>query len=207
MAAPVDRRDRPGPAPSGVAQQGVRGGLEVARHLHREHAVRAQPVEQSRQQHRVIIEPLQRRVGVDQIERVIWRPCGDIGLDPRRPHAARPCLRQHLQRTVDPDDRRLGPALRQQCGRIAGPAAEIGDARRVRQGHPRQQIARRPRALVGEGQIALRLPGQSGHLPVTFARRGQPLPDFFRHERQHGEGINEERAARQAGLATTPASG
>jgi len=57
--------------------EAVRGFVEVVRHLDRQHAAWRERREQARQQTLVIEDPLQRRVGEDEI----WRPVRVPGAD------------------------------------------------------------------------------------------------------------------------------
>ncbi len=67
-------------------------------------------------------------------------------------------LPQHVGRGIEPDHLGLRVARDQELGGIAGPAAEIVDPPRRRQRHLREQITRRPRALVLELEILAGVP-------------------------------------------------
>src|SRR6185312_1483400 len=73
-------------------------------------------------------------------------------------------------------DMRFRPARREQRRRIAGPATEIGDTHGRIVRHTRQQIGSRPRALVGVGEIFLRVPAHGARSGMKTRNVVPPAP-------------------------------
>src|SRR5215813_247990 len=106
----------------------------------------------------MIGQPLHDGITEDQVGMRIWRPGCNVALHElaiRQPFAR---LAKHIGRGIEPDYLRLRKALDQKLGGIAGPTAEIDRQARLPQRHLREQIARRPRALVLEFEILPRAP-------------------------------------------------
>ena len=81
----------------------------------------------------------------------------------------------HLRARVEPLHLRLGPALCEQGGEVARAAAEVDDARRRLGANPGHQLDEGPAALVGEMQVALRVPC-GGRRPGQLGRRRPLVP-------------------------------
>ncbi len=148
----------PGTVTGGVHHQPVRRGIVVRRDLDGEPAARRDETGKAREQRVVAVEPLQRRVRVEDVDRLARVPFGDVGLDPGVRMRRRAGAVQHLRRVVDAGDPRLRPALAQQPGDVARPAAEIHDQSRRWRGNTGQQLRRRPQPVVLEGEILVRIP-------------------------------------------------
>ena len=153
-----------------LAHEGERRLVGVVRHLQRQHAAFRQPLEQTPQHRRMIGNPLKHRVGEQQVGALRRIPGGEIGLGEGAVGQPFARLAQHVGRGIDSDDLGLRIACDQQLGGIAGPAAEIDHAAGRLQRHLREQIARRPRALVLELEILARAP-VFGHQNIPLLQR------------------------------------
>jgi hypothetical protein len=136
----------------------MRREIVVARHLHREDAVRRDQIEKARHQALVIADPLQRGIGKHKVVGLGWRPGSDVGRDEIDAGMIAPRRVEHVGRGIEPGDRRLGPALAQQPGAVARAATEIDDPPRCREIEACEEVERRPRPLVGEAQVLRRIP-------------------------------------------------
>jgi hypothetical protein len=105
----------------------VGGLVVVSRHLNRQNAPRPKPLRKSWKQGPVIIEPMQSRVGKQNVHGPFGGPSGKIGLDPTKIGLPGPSLRQHFCGRVHTRDDGTWPALRQQSGDVSGAAPEIND--------------------------------------------------------------------------------
>ncbi|MET3783228.1 methyl-accepting chemotaxis protein [Methylobacterium radiotolerans] len=154
----ADRR-RPGAGRRHRAHQAVGGLGEVVGHLHGQHAARGEEAEQPRQQGRVVRQPLQHGVGVDQVRRPLG--CPGRGVGQREGEAGQPGAGalQHGRRGVEPDHLGVGETGRDQRGGVAGPAAEIDGQTRRFEGHAGEELGGGARPLVLEA-------GVEGGVPV-----------------------------------------
>ncbi|MGY3293292.1 hypothetical protein ACVWWP_006359 [Bradyrhizobium sp. LM3.6] len=97
------------------------------------------------------------------------------------PFHVRCCLAaggNHLGRALDTRHRRVGPALLDELGDIAGAGAEIGNRTRTRIRNSHQQVDGGPEPVAGEFQILLRIPDHRSapFLFSCFLQRGSWLP-------------------------------
>src|SRR4029453_9413263 len=84
------------------------------------------------------------------------------------------CPDQHFRRRIDTGDQGTGPALRQQAGDVARPAAEIVDGARTFEWNLREQVERRAQAIISEFQVLTGIPGRHfvHTLPLWNSDRG-----------------------------------
>jgi hypothetical protein len=148
----------PGAVAGGVHHQAMRRRVVVGRYLDRQAAARRDEPGKPRKQRVVAVEPLQRRVRVQDVDFFLGLPVGYVGFDPCVRIRLGPGAGQHLRRVVDADDPRVGPPPPQQRGDVAGAAAEVDDALRRRQRNAGKQFRRRPEPVVLEGEILVRVP-------------------------------------------------
>src|SRR5574342_350528 len=78
-------------------------------HLRREHAARRQRGQERRKQPLVVSEPVQGRVGIDNVRRPLRPPRREIGPLPSDLRGRRGRLREHLLRRVHAGDARARP--------------------------------------------------------------------------------------------------
>ena len=88
---------------------------------------RLQKADQPREEILMRFHPLQRRVGVEQIGRLVGRPSADIRLDPLDISGLQGSLGKHLLRIVEPVDRRGGPPLSDDPSDLPRSAPKIVD--------------------------------------------------------------------------------
>jgi len=138
----------------------VAGFAEVARQLEGEPAARADLGGECRQELEVPGDPLQRRVGDQDVDRVgLGYPLaqvGDLELDARVDRAG---AVDHLRAGVEATDPGPGPARSQQGGEVARAASEVHDLGGPLGADSGHQLDERPAPLVGVGQVALGVPG------------------------------------------------
>src|SRR3954470_9777948 len=98
----------------------------------------------------------------------------DIGVGPRCPGSNVADVRvdtafagsvHHLRRAVPRLDDGIRPALGEGDGEIARTAAEVHHPARLFGAHPRQQVEERTAAMVGEGQVDIRIPHDASVAP------------------------------------------
>ncbi len=109
----------PQPARGDVAHQSVRRLVEIGRHLERQHAFRGEIRHQSFQQRVLVVEPVQRGIGEDHVIASDRRPAWDIAGVPRGLDAGAARLVEHRLGGIETLELGLGPAPREQRGRIA----------------------------------------------------------------------------------------
>ena len=154
-----DRRQPAGPRPVGGdhAHQRMARLVQVVGHLHRQRAALGEIVHQPGKQHFVLAQPLQRRIGEDQVGRLARPPFGDVRLIEGHAGQAAARLGQHRLGIGDGDDFRLREAIHQHARAGAGAAAEIDDSLR-REVDPGEQVARRLGALGPELEVERGVP-------------------------------------------------
>ena len=75
----------------------------------------------------MVIDPLQRGVGIDQVSGLVVRLDGLLDKLESAGDGVLARLRQHLGRVIEADDLRLRPALCQRYGELSGAATEVDD--------------------------------------------------------------------------------
>jgi hypothetical protein len=148
-----------------LAHEGERGLVHIVRHLHRQHAARRQRLQHAPQHCLVIRQPLERGIGKQQIGALRRSPAGQIRLDEGAFGQPLARLPQHVRRGIKPYRLGVRVAGDEQLGGIAGSAAQIDDPLCPRERDLRDQIARRPRALILELEILRGAP--VGHLVIS----------------------------------------
>ena len=142
----------------------------VARHLDRELPARRQKLQQARKHVDMAVEPLIGGVAVEDAGRQGRLEMREIALGEGDPRIDRLAARlgQHLLRGIDADDRRSREALGEDARDVARAAAEIVDRmprpRAVGRIESAHQIERRPRAMIGELQVEIGVPGRRLHV-------------------------------------------
>ena len=147
--------------------------VQVVGHLHRQRAALGEVFHQPGKQDLVFAQPLQRRIGEDQVGRLARPPFGNIRLIECHAGQAAARLGQHRLGIGDGDDFRLREAVHQHAGASAGSAAEIDDLAR-REVDTGEQVVRRLGALGPELEVERGVPfgrQHRGRLRVCDARR------------------------------------
>jgi hypothetical protein len=102
-------------------------------------------------------DPLERGVGDEHVDRFVRPPGAEVGdLEPDALDRVR--LLDHRRGRVQTAHVRVGPALREQPGQVAGTAAQVDDPARRDRRDAGEQLDERPTALVGVDQVAVRVP-------------------------------------------------
>ena len=118
-----------------------------------EHAAARDAFHESREQPRVVVEPMQGGVAEYEIDargRCGGGPRSKIGRSPFDIRAARARLarlREHVRRIVDAGEMRVRPTFRENPRDVAGAAAEIHDVSRRGKIDARHEIERRTQAF------------------------------------------------------------
>ena len=146
------------------------GRAEIARHLHCQRAPCGDIPAKSRKQGRMIVQPMQRRVGKDEVEFRRRVPARDIALFPSYVRLGFSRFGQHLRRAIDAGDAGIGPATAQYPRDVAGAATQVDHGPRMFDWNTRDQIQRRTQALSGETRVLLRIPA---HVPFLLRRRAR----------------------------------
>jgi hypothetical protein len=179
---------------SKLAQDLVRRFAKVGRYLDRQDTARAELPDQFGQQSAVIRQPVQDGIREQQVGTEAGPPGGDVGPLPVDGGQRTGGAGEHRRVAVDTDDLCRWPALGEQPGDVAGTAAEIDDAPRLRLAQPGEKIECRPQPGVGEPQV---LRGIPAHLPAHHLRRS-PAPNANRegcYSTLHGAGQRRLRSA------------
>src|SRR6266581_2210469 len=142
-----------------LLQSQVSRRIEIARHLNRQNASRANQLEKRRQQSFVRGQPLERGVGEKEIGGSVWMPCGDVRLHPGnfRELAAR--FAQHFRRGINAGDARARKTLCQDFRQVAGAASQVIDLAVVAGRDALEKIEACAKADLGKLQVSARLPG------------------------------------------------
>ena len=106
----------------------------------------------------MVADPLQHGIREDQVDGLRRCPMPDVAAGEVRRRQALAGGPQHVVEVSTPSPR-ARPPLGQELGGVAGAAAEVDDTLRRRfERHPREKVSRRPRPLVGEGEVERRVP-------------------------------------------------
>src|SRR5262245_52750210 len=160
----------PGPAADRLGDRGVGRRLEVPRQLHGEHAARRQRPEERGEQAIVVVEPMQRGIGVDEIRRSRGRPRREVRALPGDLRRGGAGLREHLLRVLHAGHARAGPAFLEQPGDVAGARAQVVDFAGIGEVDSVQQIDPRAQALTGELEVLRWVPGHERLLALSKPR-------------------------------------
>jgi hypothetical protein len=122
----------------------VRWMVVVGGHLHGELAAPRQGARQSREQCVVVVDPMQRGVRKDQIDRPRGRPLGDVAeLEDQPIVRVIGASLEHRRRRVETDRAAGTGSLMQRASQFAGAAAEIHDAASRTRLHQVEQVEER----------------------------------------------------------------
>lgn len=145
------------------------GRGEVAGDLEGERAAGGEGLDPTGEGFRVVGDPLERRVGDDQVVGFLGRPVGGVGEGEVEVAAARGetgvvlGLLEHLRGVVVSGDVRIGPACGEQGGDVSGAAAEVGDtggaAGPGEAGYPGEKVVEGAGTVPGVAEVLLRIPG------------------------------------------------
>ena len=145
--------------------------VEIGRDLHGELASRSQHRSQSRKERAMIADPLQRRVGEDDIEQRLWLPVTDIAA--RKPQAValeRTSPLEHRVRRIDAKSIGGLQLAMQFGGEQPGSASEIDHASGLAFGDQRHQVVKRLLTLCAKTLVLRRIPGVAHAHAVPGAR-------------------------------------
>ena len=131
---------------------------EVVRHLEGKASAVRQEGDEAFEERGVVGEPLQNRVGKDQVEALVRLPRRDIGFFERQVGKTSACLGQHVGRIVEAENPCGGKPPDDQFRAVARPASEIDAVPGLFQRHSVQQIDGWPGAFVLELQILACVP-------------------------------------------------
>ena len=140
-----------------------RGGH--AGHLHRQHPAGREHGEQRRKEPVVIAQPVERRVGIEEIDRPGRLPSPEVGalpVDPRRLGG----LREHGFGGIHSRDVSVWPPRAEVARDIARSRAQVVDLGRIREVDPIEEVDSRSQALVDELEVLRRVPGHVSRLPL-----------------------------------------
>ena len=118
----------------------------------------------------MVIQPMQGRVGIGDIDRLVGLPGGDVTDLPRQLRVIATSPFDHLRRRVDTKDRRIGPAFGETGGQVPGPTAEIDRRPCLDIGDSGDELETGTASLAGKPQVTVGIPyhhrtllgGQSG---------------------------------------------
>jgi len=131
------------------------------RHLHGDDPTRTQRIGQPSEQPFVVRQPVQRRVGEDQIGGGLRGPGGDVAPPPVEVGLPRPRLLQHGRAGIQPVHPGPGPAPLQLDRVLTRSAPEVPDPGGVQiAGQARQQIVGGAVALAFEPAVLKGVPGR-----------------------------------------------
>ncbi len=123
----------------------------------------------------MVRQPLERRVGEDQVDGSVGTPAGDVALPPVDVRVQAPGLRQHGFARVEPVHLRVGITPLQQGRVLARSTPQIPDLAGFKSlGQSHQQVQRRAVALGLEAAVLSGIPGglRGGHLIPLPCGRG-----------------------------------
>ena len=146
----------------GLAHQHVRRHRVAERHLHREASAGRHESEEPRKEGRVIVDPVQRGIGVDHLRRPLRLPVRDVGLDPLDTARRLGRLGEHVARNVDAGHAGAGEPLGDDPRHVARAAPEVADERRAGDRHPIEKLQCRAQSVVGEPVVLAGVPVGAG---------------------------------------------
>jgi hypothetical protein len=145
-------------------------GRPVVRHLHRQHAAVGQEGSQPAEEVCMVIQPMQGRVGIGDIDRLVGLPGGDVTDLPRQLRVIATSPFDHLGGRIDTNHEGIGPAFGETDGQATRAAAEIDRPPRLDIGDSGDELETGTASLAGKPQVTVGIPyhhrtllgGQSG---------------------------------------------